>query len=650
MQSLSAGDPQEIGPYRVVGRLGAGGMGSVYAGVDDTGQRVALKLVHEVLSTDLEFRRRFSREIAVLREVDGACVARVLGSDPGTERPWLATEFIAGPTLEQHVRAQGSLSGDALYGLAAGLAEALVAVHAADVVHRDLKPSNVILSSEGPRLIDFGIARVLDDTAMTHTGTLIGSPGWISPEEYGDGLVGTPADVYGWGMLVLFAATGEPPYGTGRPEVLAYRVRQETPDLEAVPEGLRVLVGRALAKEPEARPAADDVLATVTRIWRTEEGKQAPATSDITTLLQRTWVMPKDQASDWPAPSATELLSSSPPAAAPPTLFSAADSDRTESTTPSVRASVASPTAVTDTQTGAGAGAAEPPESVHLKTPAMPQAPNLPAAIAPKRASPWLHAYIVTAVAVTLITVTAIITNSLPGNSRPVAASASPEAAVSGLVASPSAPPSPTPNVMRTAEPAATKAPSPSGKAVSFKGIVMTLPKGWRLLPIDADSACIESPRSSGGYGAWQFVCRPDAMVLQLKSTKRHWPGYGIGDDKYGFMWSGTMPCLAGGTVVRNPYGSSRTSGATGLYYGVDPYSSRLVYSGLATMGDGRKAYYRNWQIACEVNRTYTTKIWYLPDSKVAFYVLSARPRDAGGHRQIIASTSLLAYKHAAAL
>ncbi|MEV7968898.1 protein kinase [Sphaerisporangium sp. NPDC088356] len=459
VQSLSAADPHEIGPYRVVGRLGAGGMGMVYAGVDRAGRRVAIKLVHEALSTDLEFRRRFSREISVLTEVDGACVARVLGSDSGTERPWLATEFIAGPTLEQHVRAEGPLTGDALYGLAAGLAEALVAMHAVDVVHRDLKPSNVILSPRGPRLIDFGIAKVLDDTAMTHTGMLIGSPGWISPEEYGDDPVGTPVDVYGWALLVLFAATGEPPYGAGRPEVLAYRVREETPDLTGVPEGLSALVGRALDKDPDSRPAADDVLAAVTRTWRAKEKEQVAP--DITSLIQRTWVMPKHEMSDWPEPP-TPALSTLPPAV-PPTLLASA----VPATGPAALRSgrpVADPT-----KPASGVDPAVPQGAGTLLASGMPQLPSIGQAV--KHGPSWLHAYVVTAVAVTLIAVTAIIANSSSGRSTMAAASlptiptsAPSAAALPSIPASTATASSPAPTKT------AVRKPLFKGKVVSFKG------------------------------------------------------------------------------------------------------------------------------------------------------------------------------------
>ncbi|TDC82266.1 serine/threonine protein kinase, partial [Nonomuraea deserti] len=286
-----------MGPYRIVGRLGAGGMGIVYAGVDSAGRRAAVKLIHDMHATNQEFRIRFRREVEMLRRVQGTCCVRMLAADAEARQPWLATEYIAGRTLDEHVRVEGPLSGDGLYGLAAGLAEALVAVHAAGVVHRDLKPSNVMILPQGPRLVDFGIARSLDGTSLTASGHVIGSPGWVSPEDYAGAPAGPAADVYGWALVVVYAAMGEQPYGAGRrPEVLAHRVMTATVDTARVPEGIRPTVDRALAKAPEARPAMDDVLAVVADAWRGHHGEKGrmtwdPAT-DVTSRLKRVWAFP----------------------------------------------------------------------------------------------------------------------------------------------------------------------------------------------------------------------------------------------------------------------------------------------------------------------------------------------------------------------
>lgn len=284
-------------------------MGVVFAGIDTRGVRVAVKLIHASYASDSEFRARFAREISVLDRVNGACTARILDSDGNAARPWLAAEYVPGPTLENHVRTHGTLQGDALFGLAAGLAEALVAVHAAGVVHRDIKPSNVILSPSGPKLVDFGIARALDASVMTRTGTLVGSPGWVSPEEYSDAPAGPPADVYGWAMLVVYAATGAPPYGTGRPEVLALKVLNETVDTSMLPNLLRSLVDRALAKLPETRPSSRELLDMAAKAWQAHQGTQAidsfEAADNVTARLDRTWILPIEDL-NWPAaPAAT---------------------------------------------------------------------------------------------------------------------------------------------------------------------------------------------------------------------------------------------------------------------------------------------------------------------------------------------------------
>jgi serine/threonine protein kinase len=309
MTSVAAGvsplldhDPAEIGPFRLIGRLGAGGMGVVYAGLSPVGERVAVKVVHAELAHDPEFRARFAREIALLEKVRSACTVTVLSANAEAARPWLATEYVPGPTLEAHVRTAGPLAGDELYGLASGLAEALVSMHAAGVVHRDLKPANVILSPSGPRVVDLGIARAIDETSVTRTGVLIGSPAWLSPEHYREDEVGPATDVHAWGLLVAFAATGRLPFGSGRPEVLAVRVLQDAVDLTGVDPELRATTAAALAKAPEDRPSAPEILASVTEAWRrrtdTELG-DVPEGDAATALIQRTWVMPSIEDSAW---------------------------------------------------------------------------------------------------------------------------------------------------------------------------------------------------------------------------------------------------------------------------------------------------------------------------------------------------------------
>jgi serine/threonine protein kinase len=286
MQPLTPHDPRRIGPYRIAGRLGAGGMGVVYAGADADGSRVAVKVVRPELAHDPDFRDRFAREVSLLHRVSGRCVARVMGADPAGALPWFATEYIPGPTLDRRIDA-GPMSGDELHGLATGLAEALVALHSRGIVHRDLKPANLILAPDGPKVVDFGIARAVDETGMTRTGVILGSSGWISPEHYRDEAAGPPADVYAWGLIVYFAATGRRPYAPGRPEVVAARVLTTTPDTAGIPDRYRALVERALAKDPAARPSATELLTALTAPL----GGGDPALA-ATAFLDRTWPVP----------------------------------------------------------------------------------------------------------------------------------------------------------------------------------------------------------------------------------------------------------------------------------------------------------------------------------------------------------------------
>lgn len=302
--ALLGHDPAAVGPYQLVGRLGVGGMGIVYAGLSVAGERVAVKVVHPELAHDPEFRARFAREIALLEKVRSACMVRLFAADAQATQPWFATEYIAGPTLEERVRTAGPLSGDELYGLASGVAEALVAMHAAGVVHRDLKPANVILSPSGPRVVDLGIARAVDEAGVTRTGVLIGSPSWLSPEHFREDQVGPAADVHGWGLLVAFAATGRLPFGAGRADVLAARVLADQVDLTGLEPGLREVVSRTLAKAPEERPSAADLLPSVTDLWRRRMDPDADAVPEgdadaVTAMIERTWVMPDIDDPEW---------------------------------------------------------------------------------------------------------------------------------------------------------------------------------------------------------------------------------------------------------------------------------------------------------------------------------------------------------------
>ncbi|WP_017585296.1 serine/threonine-protein kinase [Nocardiopsis ganjiahuensis] len=261
------GDPERLGEYRVVGRIGAGGMGAVYAGLTESGQTAAVKVIHSQFAADPDFRARFAREVGLVSRVRATCAPAFLGADTAAATPWMATEYVPGLTLRQHVKGHGPLSGGMLTALAVGLAEALAAIHGAGVVHRDLKPGNVILSPDGPRVLDFGIARAADGTVLTATGGLHGTPGWIAPERYEGAEATGYSDMFAWGGLLAYAATGRDPFGGGTVEGIIHRSRNEEPDLDGVPERLLGLVRRALAKVPGERPRADEALAELTRGW-----------------------------------------------------------------------------------------------------------------------------------------------------------------------------------------------------------------------------------------------------------------------------------------------------------------------------------------------------------------------------------------------
>ncbi|WP_328392558.1 serine/threonine protein kinase [Streptomyces sp. NBC_00390] len=264
LKPLGAGDPREVGPYRLVARLGAGGMGRVYLGRSRGGRAVAVKVVRPELAEDHEFRQRFAREVTAARRVNGVFTAGVVDADPDADPPWLATAYVPGMSLDVAVARSGAWPEGPVTSLAAGLAEALEAIHAAGLVHRDLKPSNVLLASDGPRVIDFGISVASEVSAITRTGAVIGTPGFMSPEQLTGGRVGPASDVFALGAVLAFTASGTGPFGTGSAQGLMFRIVYSEPDLAAVPPGLRPLVARCLAKDPADRPAIGDVLSEMT--------------------------------------------------------------------------------------------------------------------------------------------------------------------------------------------------------------------------------------------------------------------------------------------------------------------------------------------------------------------------------------------------
>jgi hypothetical protein len=263
VQALQTQDPQRVGSYAVLGRLGSGAMGTVFLARSPGGRLVAVKVVRPELADNPEFRDRFHQEVATVRAVGGFWTAAVVDADPAAARPWLATEYVPGPTLHDAVTAHGPLPEDAVRRLVAGLAEALGAIHGAGLIHRDLKPSNVLLADDGPRVIDFGIAKALETAGLTATGMLVGTPGFLSPEQIEGREVVPASDVFALGAIVVYAATGEGPFGAGDPAALMYRAVHARPRLDIVPAGLRALVARCLDPDPARRPTPGELLAEV---------------------------------------------------------------------------------------------------------------------------------------------------------------------------------------------------------------------------------------------------------------------------------------------------------------------------------------------------------------------------------------------------
>ncbi|WP_217171348.1 serine/threonine-protein kinase [Streptomyces sp. AC512_CC834] len=259
-QPLQDDDPRTVAGYRLAARLGAGGMGRVYLSHTRGGRAVAIKVVRSELADDPTFRRRFAREVKAARKVKGAYTAELIDADPDGTPPWLATLYVPGPSLSGAVARSGPLPVPAVLWLMAGVAEALQAIHGAGIVHRDLKPANVLLAPDGPRVIDFGISLAADSTAHTATGTTIGTPQYMAPEQASAGDITAATDVFSLGQTAAFAALGRPLYGDGPAATVLYRIVHSEPDLSGLPEHLRDLLRRCLASGPEERATPVEIV------------------------------------------------------------------------------------------------------------------------------------------------------------------------------------------------------------------------------------------------------------------------------------------------------------------------------------------------------------------------------------------------------
>ncbi|GAA4632128.1 hypothetical protein GCM10023196_064300 [Actinoallomurus vinaceus] len=317
IDQLRPGDPSRLGDYRLVGRIGRGGMGTVFLAESARGERVAVKVINPDLADDEMFRDRFRREVESARRVRRFCTAPVLDARLDGEPLFVVTEFVDGPDLDAFVRDSGPMRGSSLEHLAVGVATALTAIHAAGVVHRDLKPANVLLSSVGPRVIDFGIARALDTVSgATRTGQFIGTPAFMAPELVAGETASPASDVFAWGCVVAYASTGRAPFDASSVPAVLYQIAHGEPSLDDLDEGLRDLVEQALAKDPRRRPSAQELLdrltgrphadtaraaETVGRTWAVPVGGPAPGTADGPGGPP--WTGPRPTLADPPSPA-----------------------------------------------------------------------------------------------------------------------------------------------------------------------------------------------------------------------------------------------------------------------------------------------------------------------------------------------------------
>jgi serine/threonine protein kinase len=340
----------------LLGRLGSGGMGRVYLARSPGGRMVAVKVIRSALAEDPGFRHRFAREVAAARKVGGLFTAQVVDADVDGPVPWLVTAYVPGRPLSDAIDEQGPLPAPTVLALSAGLAEGLIAIHAAGVIHRDLKPSNVLLAQDGPRIIDFGISSAADATQLTGTGFMIGSPGFMSPEQAEGLTVGPASDIFSLACVITFAAKGEGPFGTGDTAALLYRIVHGKPNLDRLPDKLRPLIRRSLSREARKRPTAAQFLADLTSAY--------PSAADLTDWLPGGVLDPPGLRAGLPETSWPRQAPAGAPAAAGASAAGPADL----MAAPAGMADAMAPPA----EPGTSSNSAAPPPTMTTKTPTPP--------------------------------------------------------------------------------------------------------------------------------------------------------------------------------------------------------------------------------------------------------------------------------------
>ncbi|WP_307848595.1 protein kinase domain-containing protein [Microbispora oryzae] len=392
--ALQDGDPARLGPYEVVDRLGEGGQGVVYLGRGPAGEPVAVKLLHARFTADPEARERFLREVSLARRVARFCTASVLHADMAGNQPYIVSEYVPGPSLRQLVEREGPRRGAALERLAISTVTALAAIHRAGITHRDFKPANVLMGAEGPVVIDFGVARALDSPQTTGTGAAVGTPAYFAPELLSGGAATAAADVFAWGVTMVFAATGTPAFGADSiPSVMA-RILNSPPDLGALSGPLRDIVAACLSKDPARRPSAEEVLARLTGSAPAtgpvpSPGRRRPsrtalivsgvaAAGVLTTAVVLVAVRPPSVVSTLPAAGTGAIAASAPAGTAPPGS-PAPSSPRSSEAVPRNAGHRTPSTGTEGTgnagstgDTGPRSGATAPPSSHRTRTPATP--------------------------------------------------------------------------------------------------------------------------------------------------------------------------------------------------------------------------------------------------------------------------------------